>query len=77
MLRKEASGGDRGLQNGSRDRDDFVVPLAGDYEVDVGASSLALLAYVELVNGGATEAVMEVSSHALDQERVSGLHFDR
>ena len=28
------------------------------------------------MNGGATEAVMEVSSHALHQERVSGLHFD-
>ncbi len=30
----------------------------------------------EGVNGGATEAVMEVSSHALHQERVSGLYFD-
>ena len=30
----------------------------------------------EGVNGSATEAVMEVSSHALDQERVSGLQFD-
>lgn len=30
----------------------------------------------EGVNGGATEAVMEVSSHALDQERIAGLQFD-
>ena len=30
----------------------------------------------EGVNGGATEAVMEVSSHALDQQRIAGLSFD-
>ena len=30
----------------------------------------------EGVDGGATEAVMEVSSHALEQERISGLLFD-
>ncbi len=30
----------------------------------------------EGVNGGATEAVMEVSSHALDQQRIAGLQFD-
>ncbi len=30
----------------------------------------------EGVNGGATEAVMEVSSHALDQQRIAGLEFD-
>jgi UDP-N-acetylmuramoyl-L-alanyl-D-glutamate--2,6-diaminopimelate ligase len=30
----------------------------------------------EGIDGGATEAVMEVSSHALDQERISGLQFD-
>ena len=32
--------------------------------------------FAEGVNAGATEAVMEVSSHALDQGRVWGLHWD-
>jgi UDP-N-acetylmuramoyl-L-alanyl-D-glutamate--2,6-diaminopimelate ligase len=32
--------------------------------------------FAEALQGGATEAVMEVSSHALEQGRVYGLHYD-
>ena len=32
--------------------------------------------FAEAANAGATEAVMEVSSHALEQGRVYGLHYD-
>jgi UDP-N-acetylmuramoyl-L-alanyl-D-glutamate--2,6-diaminopimelate ligase len=32
--------------------------------------------FADAVRAGATEAVMEVSSHALEQERVFGIHFD-
>ncbi len=35
-----------------------------------------LALFREGVDAGATEAVMEVSSHALDQERIAGLQFD-